>query len=258
MFFKILAASLLVFVFSKQNMTNYTYDFPAELGEQSNSGEIDRTGMDYVERPSYYEHLHPIGWSKDGKLAVLLWSNGEFNWSWRVKVLDLDNDRVLYEDDRNAESPSIITKEQVKAKWNRNSESIDENLNAFSVIPHSDFKLQKFPAAFQTDSGAVSFDISIWNIEDTTVTSNAIITKSYVNLLMKFDGKEYSKRIYSDTLVYAWDFYCEGFIKSPYENRIAVLLKADFPGQHFSEPNSSVDYIITGATLDTRFRLKKK
>jgi hypothetical protein len=255
--FKIIFVILLFSAVSTQEATNYSYDFPAELGEKPETSNAERSKLDYSELPSYYEHFHPIGWSKEGNFAALFWSNSEFGWSWIVQVVNLENDESLFVDHRNSETPPSINKEQVKAKWERNSQLINENLNKHLIIPQTEYKLEKFPYTFQTDSGAVTYDIRVRNTQDTTVTSREIITKSETFLQMKFDGKAYSKRILSDTSVYAWNFYCEGFLKSPYENRITVLMVIEHPGQHFSEPNSSIGYMITGARLDSRFKLKK-
>lgn len=251
-------SALVFFFLVKQEDSDYAYSFPAELGEQPETGPGERSRLEYSEQPYYYEHLHPIGWSRDGKLAVLLWSNHEFAWSWQVKVLDLVNDKVLYDDSRNSEDPSWISKEQVKAKWERNTNTIGKYLNEHSILPQSEFKTEKFPFTLSTDSGEVVYDIKVKNTEDTTVTSSAIIMKSEVSLLMKYKSQQYSKKIFSDTSMYAWDVYSEGFLKSPYENRVAVLLKVVHPGQHFSVPNSSVSYVISGAALNSRFRATKR
>jgi hypothetical protein len=213
------------------------YSVPAELKYYKQSDEY------------LFQKFYPIGWSKDGKFAYVIEPADEAAglYFFKLKVQNMISDKDVYtwepEDDPETGS--------VKQMWKDNQMTFATNLNEHKIIPQSDIKL--LGTEFSTEDG--KFKVTIENTMETDPDFGFEVVKT-TNIYIK-SAELGTKKIYS----YTENDYnqclgriVQGVIKSPYEKRIAVLVKEELRG--YEGPPNVVKEFLVGADLERNFKKK--
>lgn len=196
-----------------------------------------------------FQKFYPIGWSKDGKFAYAIEPADEAvgAYFFRLKIQNMISDKDVYSW-QPEEDPE---KGNIKQMWKDNQMTFATNLNEHKIIPDKDIKL--LGTEFSTEDG--KFKITIENTMETDPDFGFEVVKN-TNIYIK-SPELGTKRIYSYT---EKDYnlclgrIVQGVIKSPYEKRIAVLVKEEFRG--YEGPPNVVKEFLVGADLERNFKKK--
>lgn len=215
------------------------YTAPAELKYYKESNE-------YI-----FQKFYPIGWSKDGKFAYVIEPADEAAglYFFKLRIQSMISDKVVYEweldPDEGIESGSV------KQMWKENQMTFAAALNEHKIIPQKDIKL--LGTEFNTEEG--KFKVTIENQMETDPDFGFEVVKT-TNIDIKASELG-SKRIYSYTeknYNQCLGRIVQGVIKSPYENRVAVLVKEELRG--YEGPPNVVREFLVGADLVRSFKKK--
>ena len=215
------------------------YSAPAELQYYKASNE-------YI-----FQKFYPIGWSKDGKFAYVIEPADEAAglYFFKLRIQSMISDKIVYEweldPDEGVETGSV------KQMWKENQMTFAAALNEHKIIPQKDIKL--LGTEFNTEEG--KFKVTIENKMETDPDFGFEVVKT-TNIDIKASELG-SKRIYS----YTENDYnqclgriVQGVIKSPYEKRVAVLVKEELRG--YEGPPNVVREFLVGADLERSFKKK--
>lgn len=206
----------------------------------------------YKESNEYiFQKFYPIGWSKDGKFAYVIEPADEAAglYFFKLRIQSMISDKVVYEweldPDEGIESGSV------KQMWKENQMTFAAALNEHKIIPQKDIKL--LGTEFNTEEG--KFKVTIENQMETDPDFGFEVVKT-TNIDIKASELG-SKRIYSYTeknYNQCLGRIVQGVIKSPYENRVAVLVKEELRG--YEGPPNVVREFLVGADLVRSFKKK--
>ena len=215
------------------------YSAPAELQYYKPSNE-------YI-----FQKLYPIGWSKDGKFAYVIEPADEAAglYFFKLRIQSMISDKIVYEweldPDEGVETGSV------KQMWKENQMTFAAALNEHKIIPLKDIKL--LGTEFNTEEG--KFKVTIENQMETDPDFGFEVVKT-TNIDIRASELG-TKRIYS----YTENDYnqclgriVQGVIKSPYEKRVAVLVKEELRG--YEGPPNVVRSFLVGADLERSFKKK--
>ena len=215
------------------------YSAPAELKYYKDSKE-------YI-----FQKFYPIGWSKDGKFAYVIEPADEAAglYFFKLRIQSMISDKILYEWELDPDEG--IETGSVKQMWKENQMEFAAKLNEHKIIPQNDIKL--LGTEFNTEEG--KFKVTIENKMETDPDFGFEVVKT-TNIDIKASELG-TKRIYSYT---EKDYnqclgrIVQGVIKSPYEKRVAVLVKEELRG--YEGPPNVVREFLVGADLERSFKKK--
>lgn len=197
-----------------------------------------------------------LGWSKDGKLAIIeknIWSDVSLSSGIHltVKIINIVNDKILY-----SKQESVIIEdvgETIKSEkaaiseaWELMKRDADKKLKQYK-IQSGKSQLQKFPGSINGSTYAVKLNgLSVRDSENEV--SRYLSGKLYIT-----SSKHGIKKISS----FNHKGHCDkariiGYYKSPYENRIVVLYSIN--GFFMDEDYS--DTIYCGAHFTKGYKKK--
>ena len=213
------------------------YTVPAELKYYKSSDEY------------LFQKFYPIGWSKDGLFAYVIEPADEAAGLYFFKLIiqNMISDKEVYrwEPEEDPEKGSI------KQMWKDYQMTFAAALNEHKIIPQNDIKL--LGTEFNTEDG--KYKVTIENQMETDPDFGFEVVKS-TNIDIK-SSELGTKRIYSYT---EKDYnqclgrIVQGVIKSPYEKRVAVLVKEELRG--YEGPPNVVREFLVGADLERSFKKK--
>ena len=196
-----------------------------------------------------FQKFYPIGWSKDGKFAYVIEPADEAAGLYFFKLIiqNMINDKEVYrwEPDEDPETGSVTQ------MWKDYQMTFAAALNEHKIIPQNDIKL--LGTEFNTEDG--KYKVTIENQMETDPDFGFEVVKS-TNIDIK-SSELGTKRIYSYT---EKDYnqclgrIVQGVIKSPYEKRVAVLVKEELRG--YEGPPNVVREFLVGADLERSFKKK--
>jgi hypothetical protein len=168
---------------------------------------------------------------------------------FKLRIQSMISDKIVYEweldPDEGVETGSV------KQMWKENQMTFAAALNEHKIIPQKDIKL--LGTEFNTEEG--KFKVTIENKMETDPDFGFEVVKT-TNIDIKASELG-SKRIYS----YTENDYnqclgriVQGVIKSPYEKRVAVLVKEELRG--YEGPPNVVREFLVGADLERSFKKK--
>ncbi|OHD56436.1 MAG: hypothetical protein A2Y33_15725 [Spirochaetes bacterium GWF1_51_8] len=181
---------------------------PAEVELPLSSAE--GKGADYI-MPRFY----PVGWSKDGKFAYFTYSSFEYNGTantiFKFVIQNLIDDKLVWE------TTFAKGKEVSLAEvWAKYENEINAKL-AQNKISQYEGELGKFP--FKTAKGAVDYEVRV-------TQKKSSLGYTYIDSIEfhAFLGKTGDKIIYKEKNSQAIRLSVPGFMKSPFEDRVAIVL----------------------------------
>jgi len=229
----------------------------------------DRVNLDAVVRkafPDYYgkqeyeqllnDSLYPIGWSPDGKFAYLVEPVDDACGCYfaELHIVDLRTDRSIWEykndpEKRVAKDGSYLP-DDLKRFWKRNQALFSKKLSSYLIQPLSKFAL--LSGDFASGGQKYALDLSTRKSPNEDF---AIDMVSDATLRLKSPGLG-KKTIYTadkkDLGTYPpLDMAVAGVLRSPFENRIAVVLLNVQRG--WEGPPHTTEVKIVGADLKSGF-----
>ncbi len=167
--------------------------------------------------------LYPIGWSRDGKFAYihdhhnLLACQGEIT----LCIRDLSNNKTLY---MNYDCHKGFTRYWLKNK-SKTLRKFKSLLRKYRIRLSANFLIGHFPIKVKKKRFAVT---TKYKVKKTTMYNEDLEYVSQVSVYLKSNKKR--KLIYRKTFKDPYQApysgtigFTEGYLKSPYENRIAII-----------------------------------
>lgn len=190
---------------------------------------IDSAGMGLI---NYYPDFYPLGWSKDGKLAYCIkqYFDGRGETLIRFIIQDTITDKIIYQlDDWNCGSISLFV---ANYGSDINSMIFDNKI----ILNRSAFNSPR-------DSAEFSFKIKATNFKE---DEYGLKTLDY--FVQAWKGNK-SKILMTKKEVPANSVFVCGSLKSPYEDRLAIIIaevKYGFEGH-------DITYLISGCHTKVGF-----
>lgn len=211
-------------------------------------------------KPQNYVNLLfvPLGWSKDGKFAYMLSRDpggagyeevGFFRWV----IIDLNTDKILWESKRGLE-PGLPKSILNSYDQNKAFGWIYPNLlpkyqkyfNQYKIIIQPTLKLQSFPVVYNN----VKYYAAIKDVSRVTKYDFPGIIGRY-RLVVTKSGKSKTVSQYVNPNQLVLDAQVVGYLKSPYEPRIAIAVGQIHRG--WEGPPNPVEIVLSGCRLDKGF-----
>lgn len=241
---------------AQNGVPNGPYRNPSEV---SIDRLVRKTFRDYFPRGGYEqlgaESFFPIGWSKDGKFAFYTEPVDEACHCYfaELYILDLKNDKILWSINYNSDFLDEAKKEKrpysLETLWQSKRELFSENLNKHQIEPQGRLAVLSFPLTYNGDR--LSTNMSIVENPDEESRPYGVVRKATLQLRSKRSGKKtLSEKSYAEAM--PLDVRVLGYIKSPFEERIAVVLLEVFRG--YEGPPHTGHIKIVGASLNTGFK----
>jgi hypothetical protein len=264
---KLLTTILFVAVCALANLTgnaqhskNDAVYRPVELKLQTTARRVFRSyHREYPGQAFYTENFYPIGWSKDGHFAYYVEPVDEACGCYFAKlfILDLKTDKVLWkfehegdslDEDRKAGKPySFIT------LWRANQKLFADKLRQYGIEPQGRARLLAFPAQYNGDILTADFKTQRRAGLDEDARLYGVVGKLTLELNSKRSGKKtVLNHAYAQGEALPLHVGMVGYVKSPFEPRIAVILMEIYRGWE-GPPNTGTVRIV-GASLATGFK----
>lgn len=205
-----------------------------------------------------FDVIFPIGWSKDGKFAYV--EPAVEAGGYEIQILDLVHDSTLSRlylilNDEDWEKAQKWT---LSNFWNNQYKEIDSLLSYFRIIQQKEFVLKEFPIWVMNKEGEGG-DQDEWLYLNTTFDFNSRIgfNKTFENKMTYYlqsstkGLKKINESYYNPET--EWGFSNLGYLKSPYENRIALLNTKTHRWFCEGPPATEILYIL-GVHLKTGFK----
>ena len=206
------------------------------------------------------EQFFPIGWSKDGKLAYYVEPVDEACGCYfaHLVIKDMRTDKVLWEfkysqDDTFDDKGNMTGPGNIRDLWQKNRKQFSEKLRAHGIVASS---FAMLPRKFT--SGGRTFTASLKTVKANDPDGNPRVKTHTVSLSTPKLGSKVLHTAASGTGDDLWvaplDADVIGVLKSPYENRIAVV--AIKVNRGWEGPPHTADIHIVGAELTSGFKAK--
>ena len=205
----------------------------------------------------YTDGFYPIGWSRDGKFAYYSEPVDEECGCYfaELAIVDLRTDKVLWEfknkpQDR-ADASGAPLPDDMRKLWKRNEKMFVEKLREHGIVQTARFAL----LGRTFNSGGKSYTAKVASVKGDDPDGLNRIRKLNLALSSPTLGKKslYSAEYKGDEMyVSPLDVAVAGAFKSPYENRVAIVMIKVQRG--WEGPPHTVEAQIAGADLDRGFK----
>lgn len=242
------------------------YNKPAELKlerfvRKSFGRYLRQQASDYYRRRPFDqlvpESFFPIGWSRDGKFAYYLEPVDEACGCYfaNLFILDLKNDSVLWSFDYDSEAIDEARQQgkpySFDTLWKANARLFAEKLKEYKIEPQARFTLLSFPV--EHNGQTIRANLKTFKKPGLTEEESwyGSIGRTTLELHSNRRGK---KTILNETHpeVRPLSVGLLGYLKSPFEPRVAVVLMNIIRG--WEGPPHTGDVQIVGASLQDGFR----
>jgi hypothetical protein len=207
------------------------------------------SGGDFV-----LENFYPVGWSKDGKFAYYVEPVDEACDCYFAKLLivDLKTDAIVWHFDYTSEDPDESAKKprSLTDLWNANRKLFSAKLAENNIEPNRAFSVLPFPISYKNDrlTPTLTFERKPMSEEDRIYGD---VNRVSVRVTSKLNGK---KLVFDQSYPQAKPLYVGmvGYLKSPHEPRVAIILVEIYRG--YEGPPHVGEVRIVGTSLDKRFQ----
>jgi hypothetical protein len=254
-------AVLCLAVFANSQTTGRTvYFIPRPVSFESFSR---RAFKQFYGREEYKTVLvagfYPIGWSRDGKFAYYLEPVDEECGCYFAELLiqDHKNDKILYnfknEPEARVGKDGAPLPDDLRRLWRRNRRTFEAKLRDHGIVQTARFSL--LPATFT--AGANRYTAKLTRVTEKGGDYDERTRQLTVELLSPTLG---SKTLYTESFKSDDDYTppldaaVAGAFKSPFENRVAVIVIKVQRG--WEGPPHITDFQIAGGDLVSGFRTK--
>lgn len=198
------------------------------------------------------ENFFPVGWSKDGKFAYYTEPGDEACGCYfgQLIILDTVNDKELWSfkydglDDQDKPKYKAITD-----LWRKNRRLFSDKLNQYGIIAQGSFSLLRFPIASAGDQ--LRADLKIEETSDQEARIYGAIKKATLQISSQRGG---TKIVHEESYPEygPLDMKVLGYLKSPYEQRIAIIVLEVQRG--YEGPPHTTHVKVVGSSLTTGFK----
>ena len=196
------------------------------------------------------ENFYPIGWSKDGKFAYYIEPVDEACdcYFGKIVISDLKSDADVWHFDYSSDEREEGAKKprSLAALWNANRKLFSAKLSENNIEPHRAVRVLSFPVRHKTDriTSALSFERKPMSEADRIYGD---ISRVRVQVTSLQNGK---KTVFDQQYPEAKPLYVGmiGYLKSPFEPRVAIILVEIYRG--YEGPPHVGSVRIVGASLD--------
>jgi hypothetical protein len=201
------------------------------------------------------EEFYPIGWSKDGKFAYYSEPGDEACDCYfaKVVILDLVNDKLLwsFKYDGSDDTERKGAPKSIRALWGQNRKLFSDKLRAYGIEPGSRFALGMFPFAWK--GTRLMADVKLKEKTDDDSRLYGTVTQASVQLTSRREGKKTVwDHAFSEDETFPLDVDVVGYVKSPFEDRIAMILIEVYRG--YEGPPHATNIEVAGASLSSGFK----
>lgn len=202
------------------------------------------------------ERFYPIGWSKAGKFAYYLEPVDEACDCYFAKlfILDLKSDKILWSFDYNSEFIEEAKREgrpyTLDGLWRANQKLFSEKLSEHGIEPIRRFALLAFPITYRRDR----LTANLRTTEKPGLTEEERLYGTIDKVTLQLDSRRRGRKTVLDySYTNARPLYVGliGYIKSPHEPRIAIVLLEVLRG--YEGPPHTARVRIVGADLEKGF-----
>lgn len=211
-------------------------------------------GRSFPQEALIIENFFPIGWSKDGKFAYYIEPGDEACGCYFAKlfITDLVNDKVLWSFEYDGQEEVDPDKPKYRAiadLWRKNRKAFSEKLNQYGIIPQRPFALLSFPINHAGDQLRTNLKIEEETDEEKRLYSG--VKKATLEINSRRGG---TKSVYqtANAEYGPLDVKVLGYLKSPYQPRVAVIMIEVWRG--YEGPPHVTNVKIAGASLTTGFK----
>lgn len=202
-----------------------------------------------------FSGFYPIGWSRDGKFAYISEPPDEACGCYllRVVIQDLKTDKILWSHNYvSAEPETALVKstkstaaEDLQQFWHINAKVLQKKFRQYGIQ-------QSGPLTLKTGTIADGDDKLRFHIETKKSDDDDMLTYVRLDVISQSRGK---KTVYEKDRGSASGYYAAsaiGWLPSPYERRIAVVLAEVRRG--WEGPPHVISYRLIGASLSAGFK----
>ena len=192
--------------------------------------------------------FYPLGWSKSGNFAYMVYENYPFVGAyWVFKIQSTVTDEVLYSIEFDGESNNYI--DDPNQKWSLVNRRIKRYLDRYNIRPQREFK------KFRYISIRNGFDYRVSYRKKNGYVSPTEDQVEPVGFRVKVYNDYGSKTISNFKIKrgeYLNDVNLLGAIKSPYEDRIAII--TSFKIFDYQNDYAGTELLISGCKLNSGFK----
>ena len=205
-----------------------------------------KTDQDEFMEPMY-DKLFPIGFSKEGLFAYIVEPADEACGCYFMNfiITNLKTDNVVWEFKYEGSLEDYLEEqENMKSIWKKNKLLFEEKLNTFGIIQQKSIKLEKFPVHYSGNGYKATLNSYKKEKEDWGIE---VVVQNQIWLTSSRSGKKmvFNEAFSTDNFILSANI--SGFIKSPYEDRIAIMLKQERRG--WEGPPNVISFQFIGAHL---------
>lgn len=255
--FLCLLISIAHLIFAQKIENHWKYQLPkiliySDLKDIANSSQVKLSEQEHSNQDKGYDivKFYPIGWSKDGRIAFIEYVSNSAVEFWELNIQSLVNDSIVFSEqihdsyDLHPNQPTI----NLAYIWEENKDTFEKALNRYQIIQQDSFLLLPYPIITEHDN----LWINVTYTEADLYEDLSYSIEGHLQLDLLLLNTQKSKTIYKgDHLAMGMDL--PGYLKSPFEERVAILLATITPGQHFSPPHE-VRFQLIGAHLLDGFK----
>ena len=238
---------------------------------QTNFTQPRAVSFDRVTRrlfPTYYgaaeyqqlmsEGFYPIGWSRDGKFAYYVEPPDEACGCYFAELViqDLKTDKEVWKFKNDPESRTNpkgeILDDDIRRLWRRNQKMFSKKLREHRIIPLRRFAL--LGTSFSIGGKAYTANLTAQKSKDDEYDMERVMKMKVSLSTASLGNKSLSDIAYKgdEANNAPLEAALAGVFKSPYENRVAIVLFKVFRG--WEGPPHTLDTQIIGADLRMGFR----
>jgi hypothetical protein len=211
----------------------------------------------YTGQAFYTENFYPIGWSKSGNFAYYTEPVDEACGCYyaNLYILDLKSDKVLWKFEHQGDDFESAKAEgkpySFATMWRANQKLFNGKLREYGIEPQGPTALLSFPARYNGDIITADFqtkekeglgDQGLYGVVG-SMTLQLNSKRNGKKAVLDYTYKEEGIPLYVGML---------GYVKSPFEPRIAVILIEIVRG--YEGPPNVGSVMITGASLQSGFK----
>ncbi len=222
---------------AKETFQERDYNLPTQVASKTDDMEL------------IWDKFYPIGWSKDGKFAYVIEPVDEATGFYfiTIAIQDLNSDKVLWKFEYTVKDE--IEGKDLETTWKEKYAEIKAKLNEYKIEQQKDFQLGS--TEFSVENNEFNLKVETNKTDSEYFPGMEVLEKFAVKLSTSTLG---SKEIFSEkeetgVLI---DALVVGQFKSPYENRIAVLVSTEQIG--YEGPPNVIAFKLVGANLDKGFK----
>jgi len=193
------------------------------------------------------DKLYPIGWSKDGNFAFVteLADEGLGNYMAGMVIMNMVSNEVLWDWYTDPVVDEDLYREDI---WQKHYDEFKKKLNKYGIIQSR--KLQITNSYFTYDDQ--EFVIKLETVKNIDKDMNVkIVSESKLHIKSPLLGqKQISEKKYEASMILGQ--YISGCIISPYESRVAIIVRSERWG--YEGPPNLVEFELFGTNLTTGFQ----